>query len=352
MKMDALMLSLIAIRLLLAGILLAAASGKLLHRQAFGQTLAEFGIPAPLRTPLAWAMPAGELAIALILLIAAPAWWSAVACALLLALYTGVLAYQLQRGRRPSCNCFGQRDATPISSATLFRNGGLLLLAGGLISAGPAYPHAPLWPYLLAAPALSACIVVIALQWWLLQHVLQQNGRLILRMDNLELRLDGANIQPLHAVESRPCGLAVGSLAPDFTLPELGSGTPASLARLRAPGLPLLLIFSDSACTPCAEMAPRIDSWQRQFQGRISIAVILRADAGALHRPRAAGTCTTLLHEDRQVASSYDALVTPSAVLISAEGTIASHLALGSKEIYDLLQANAPPAYDDREIAA
>lgn len=245
-------------------------------------TLAQFGVPLRLQASLAWFMPACELVIASMLTLVAAACWGALVSAILLGIYTGSLGYQLQRGRRPSCNCLGQQEATPIGLATLRRNGVLLLMAAGLIYAGPAYPYAALWPYLVHAPALAVGFAVVALQWWLLHHVLQQNGRLILQMDSME-------------------------------------------------------------------MAPSIDNWQRRFLGWISIALILRAEAGHLSRPRAV---TTLLAEDRHVAASYDALVTPSAVMVRAEGTIASHLALGSKGIYDLLQSSAPHLHEDSEIAA
>lgn len=354
--MDAFILPCTVFRLLLGGVLLMAAAGKLLHRQAYVQTLAEFGIPTALRPQLAWLMPMCELAIAFMLTLAMSTWWSAIAGAALLALYNAVLVYKLLQGQRPSCNCFGQQDATPIGLTTLLRNGVLLSMAGALIYAGPAYAHAPLWPHLaeilLTAPTLSLCVAVMALQWWLLQHALRQNGRLILRMDTLELRLDAANIEPPHAVDMRPRGLAIGSMAPDFALPEMGTGESITLAQLRSAGLPVLLVFSDIACGPCAELAPRIERWHRQYQGCISIAVILRVDAGQLHRPHTAGSCTTLLQEDRQVSERYDALVTPSAVLVSAEGTIASHLALGSKDIYDLLESTAPQIDENRNIAA
>ena len=354
--MDAFILPCTVFRLLLGGVLLMAAAGKLLHRQAYVQTLAEFGIPTALRPQLAWLMPMCELAIAFMLTLAMSTWWSAIAGAALLALYNAVLVYKLLQGQRPSCNCFGQQDATPIGLTTLLRNGVLLSMAGALIYAGPAYAHAPLWPHLaeilLTAPTLSLCVAVMALQWWLLQHALRQNGRLILRMDTLELRLDAANIEPPHAVDMRPRGLAIGSMAPDFALPEMGTGESITLAQLRSAGLPVLLVFSDIACGPCAELAPRIERWHRQYQGCISIAVILRVDAGQLHRPHTASSCTTLLQEDRQVSERYDALVTPSAVLVSAEGTIASHLALGSKDIYDLLESTAPQIDENRNIAA
>lgn len=350
--MDAPMLLLTVLRLLLAAVLLTAAAGKLLHRQAHVQTLAEFGVPARLRPLLARLMPLCELAIGLALTLAASAWWSAIAGAALVAFYTGVLVYKLRQGQRPSCNCFGQQDATPIGAASLLRNGVLLAMAGGLVYAGPGYPHAPLWPHLATAPALSLCVAVMALQWWFLYRVLQQNGRLILRLDNLELRLDAANVQPLHALETQPRGLAVGSMAPEFALPEMGSAQTRTLAQLRSAGAPVLLVFSDIACGPCTELAPRLEGWHRQYQGRITIAVILRVDAGQPHRPRAAGACITLLQEDRKVSGSYDALVTPSAVLVTAEGTIASHLALGAKDIYDLVLSTVPQAHENRDIAA
>ncbi|WP_343732280.1 MauE/DoxX family redox-associated membrane protein [Duganella sp.] len=350
--MDALMMLFLALRLLLAGILLMAAAGKLQHRAAFAATLGEFAVPAALRPALAWLMPLTELAIAALLLFAASAWWGAAAGAVLLAIYSAVLACLLQRGLRPSCNCFGLEDAKPISNTTLARNGVLLLMAATLVYAGPAYAHASVWHYLAEAPALSACLAVMLAQWWLLHQVLRQNGRLILRMDNIELRLDAANVQPLQAVDTQARGLVVGSLAPEFTLPEAGGGRPQSLARLRSAGLPVLLIFSDIGCSPCAELAPRIESWHRQFRERVRIAVILRVDTLQTQQPRPPGGCILLLQEDRQVAASYDALVTPSAVLVSAEGTIASHLALGAKDIYDLLQATLPQTYETREIAA
>ncbi|WP_257626443.1 MauE/DoxX family redox-associated membrane protein [Janthinobacterium sp. NKUCC06_STL] len=130
-------------RLLLGGVLQMAAAGKLLHRQAYAQTLAEFGIPAVLQPQLAWLMPTCELAIAFMLTLAMSTWWGAIAGAALLALYSAVLVYKLQQGQRPSCNCFGQQDATPIGPATLLRNGVLLSMAGALIYAGPA---GRIWP--------------------------------------------------------------------------------------------------------------------------------------------------------------------------------------------------------------
>ena len=45
-------------------------------------------------------------------------------------------------------------------------------------------------------------------------------------------------------------------------------------------------------------------------------------------------------------------ILQPALRLVSTEGTIASHLALGSKDIYDLLESTAPEVYENRNIAA
>lgn len=342
-----------AARLLLSGLLLAAAAGKLLHRKEFAVTLENFGVPRRLRSRLAGLLPTLELAIAAALVVPASVWSGACAGTTLLGVYTAVLGYKLAQGERPACNCFGQGHAAPIGARTLLRNAALLLCAGGLVYAGPRYPHAPLASFPADAPALSLCLAAMAAQWWLLYHLLRQNGRLLLKMDAVELRLDAANIPAPGATDGAPPrGLAVGSMAPGFTLQELGGDEPISLGQLRSRGLPIVLVFSDMACAPCRELAPLIDRWHRDVQRRVTLAVITRDDAKQLHHPRPAGSCTTLLQRDREVAANYDALVTPSAVLISTEGTIGSHLAAGSKEIYELLRSSAPPDHGEREIAA
>jgi len=346
--MDAIAILLAASRASLACVLLIAASGKLFHYPALLQTLADFNIPAALRQPLARLMPVLELMIALALIPATSVWWGALASAALLGSYTAVLAYKLVRGEHPSCHCFGQLEARPIDARTMLRNGLLLTLAGGLVYAGPGYRHPTILAYVLDAPVLWLCSAAIAMQWWLLLRLMRQNGSLLLQMDAFDLRLSAAGIQPLTQADRTPQGLMVGSAAPEFTLPELGGSRTASLADLRSPGRPVLLIFSDAACAPCKELMPYVDGWHTRFRHAVTIAVITRSD----RRPHPAGACLTLLQADREVAASYQAQATPSAVLVTAVGTIASHLALGAKEIYDLLESALSEHDGKREIAA
>src|SRR5207302_8314177 len=99
-------------------------------------------------------------------------------------------------------------------------------------------------------------IIGLALAWavifvgvWLGWQLLRQNGRMLLRLDELEKRLDTLELGEPEA----PSGLPLGSPAPDFELPNL-AGERVTLAQLR--GQPVLLIFFNPACGFCREMAP------------------------------------------------------------------------------------------------
>ncbi len=107
-------------------LLLHAAWAKLADRGLFEQHLAAYGVPDAALAPLAWALPAAELAAALGLMTP----WrgtAALVAALLLALYGGAMAWQLAHGRRPDCGCGGA--PLPLSRALVARNAGLVALA-------------------------------------------------------------------------------------------------------------------------------------------------------------------------------------------------------------------------------
>src|SRR5258706_11204150 len=84
--------------------------------------------------------------------------------------------------------------------------------------------------------------------WWLGWQLLRQNGRLLLRLDELEKRLDELEF----GEGEEPKGLPVGSEAPTFELSDL-TGETRKLAQYR--GQSLLLVFFNPACGFCREMA-------------------------------------------------------------------------------------------------
>src|SRR5712691_8780273 len=92
---------------------------------------------------------------------------------------------------------------------------------------------------------------VILVGCWLGWQLLRQNGRLLLRLDELEKRLNELEF----GEGDEPAGLPIGTEAPAFELADL-AGQRKSLTQFR--GQPLLLIFFNPACGFCRELAPKL----------------------------------------------------------------------------------------------
>jgi len=123
-------------RLLLAGVLLAAAAHKLRDPARFRAALAGYALlPRSAERPAAAAMAAGELALGVLLLVPGSGAAPALGAAALLALYAGAIGVNLARGRRAiDCGC-GARPQ-PLGAGLLLRNA--LLVALALAAALPA----------------------------------------------------------------------------------------------------------------------------------------------------------------------------------------------------------------------
>lgn len=241
------------------------------------------------------------------------------AAAGLFAVFAIVVAATLARGHRPDCGCFGRLHSRPLSGITLARAVALAAMAG-IVAVGGTGGSA-VEPLREPAAWLGA---VAAAQSVLLVGVLRRHGRLL-------ARLDGAEDAPAAAE------LAMGSAAPAFTLPDL-SGELVTLDDLRAPGLPLLVVFADPGCGPCTALLPELARWQDQHRGRVAVALVSRGDLD-VNRAHAEehGLELVLLQEDREVAEVYGAHGTPSAVLIDHDGRIAGPVRYGADGVRELL---------------
>src|SRR3954462_8611070 len=131
--MDALVL---IIRLALAIVFAAAAFTKLRDISGTRNTVRNFGVPGVLAGVAGILLPLIEIAIAVFLLLPPTYWWSAIVVSGLLFLFSCAIGFQLARGRKPNCNCFGQVFARPIGFSTLVRNGVLWIMAMALIVHG------------------------------------------------------------------------------------------------------------------------------------------------------------------------------------------------------------------------
>jgi peroxiredoxin len=184
---------------------------------------------------------------------------------------------------------------------------------------------------------------------WLGWQLLHQNGRLLLRLDELEKRLDELEFGDADA----PPGLPLGREAPAFELPDL-AGDRKSLAQFH--GQPVLLLFFNPACDFCREMMPKLaalhktEGSRQQLESESSVTgngsssarpQILIVSTGSEEANRQLFdehkvTHSVLLQKEMEVAAAYQANGTPSGYLIDAEGKIASGLAIGAEALLEI----------------
>jgi thiol-disulfide isomerase/thioredoxin len=336
------------VRLLIAVIFFVAGIAKLADLQGTRKGVQDFGVPEWAASSLGILLPLAELAVAVLLIPLSTMLWGSVGTIVLLLIFITGIGINLAQGRKPSCNCFGQVHSEPVGWSTLIRNcvlsgaAGFVLWQGGhgsplsVVGWTTGISNAETVAILLGASA----VLLIAAQGWFTFHLLQQNGRLVLRMDALETQLSGSGVASVPA--GAPTGLPIGSPGPAFALPALFDGSILTLDILRAGRRPVVLIFSDPDCGPCSALLPDIARWEQEQAATLTIALISRGSKEANrakigeHRLR-----HVLLQKDREVAVAYRVNGTPGAVLIGIDGKIASFVAMGSQAIAGLITIGA-----------
>src|SRR5215203_4000116 len=262
--------ALLIARLVLAALFSLAGVAKLSDLKGSRKAIIDFGLPALLASPLALLLPLAELAVGAALIPASSAWWGALGALGLLLLFVVGISINLARGRKPDCHCFGQLYSAPAGWKTLARNGALAAVAGFVFWAGceggGAGPSALSWLGALSTAQLLALVggvLVLSLlagQWWFLLHLLRQSGRLLVRLEAVEANIaTGGSVAPSQNGTPVPQaeGLPVGSEAPYFSLSGL-HGETLTLEALRAPGKPVMMLFTDPGCGPCNAMLPDV----------------------------------------------------------------------------------------------
>ena len=322
---------------------------KLSDRPGSRRTLIDFGVPAPLAAPLAILLPLAELAVAATLIPASTAFWGALGALALLLVFVGAIGFNLVRGHKPDCRCFGQIHSAPVGWNTLARNAALAAIAGFVVWQGydgGAGPSVLGWPGELSIVQLAGLVggmVVLGLlaaQWWLLLNMMRQNGRLLVRMKAVEEALASGGLvlsSPNGSAAGAEEGLPLGSPAPEFKLPDLSGGT-LSLGSLRSPGKPILLLFTDPECGPCNALLPEVGRWQQEHAQKLTLVLVSRGEVEENRRQADEhGLTNVVLQADWEVSKAYRVRGTPSAVLVLPDASVGSPVAGGSEAIKSLV---------------
>lgn len=316
------LLTLVILRLALSVIFGVAAVTKFLDQSGAREAVKNFGVPARFAAAVAVLLPVTELAIAVGLLISTSTWYCALGALVLLSIFSIAIGYNLKRGRTHDCHCFGQLYSRPLGWPTLLRNVAFAFAAGFILWQGAPGANPDIW---------QAFNQFSSNQWLLLGAlVVAAAGALVFA----HRRNQRESVNPSHAVK----GLPLGSAAPVFALPDYESGR-TSLASLLDFGKPLMLVFVSPGCGPCVVFFKEIGRWQREYHEELTIAIISKGTIKENFVNVARnGLQTILLQEGQEVALTFGANVTPTAVVISPAGKIVSEVVAGAEEITKLLQ--------------
>jgi thiol-disulfide isomerase/thioredoxin len=128
----------------------------------------------------------------------------------------------------------------------------------------------------------------------------------------------------------------LGEAAPEVKLPDL-EGEPAALEDFR--GEETLVLFWNPGCGFCQRMLPDLKEWEENPpEGAPKLLVV---SAGSEEANREMGLASTVvLDQQFAVGRSFGAGGTPSAVLVDAEGRIASEVAVGAPAVLGLAGAS------------
>lgn len=321
----------VAARIILVALFAVAGIAKLANLSEWRKTLLLVGVPARRIGAVALLVPIAELAIAGALSLNATTRWGAVAALVALVAFSLVISISVLRHRTPDCNCFGSLGARPLGWGTVGRN---VLFAGlaGLIIWSPDFA--------LSAAAIVGMVatVAFAVQAWFGFQLLQQNGRLLARVDALE------------AGEPPARGLAPGVPAPVFAAQDPSGATLHSEDIWR--GAPTtLLAFIAADCPACDEVLPDLSRWQHE-RVNFNVAVVTSGDPEPNLRKLAGADFTALaMQRSSEITDAYRVPGTPAALLVDADGVIKSEVVLGAGAIRKLANGRPSPVPEPTSAA-
>jgi peroxiredoxin len=225
----------------------------------------------------------------------------------------------------------------------------------------------------LVTIGLALACGVIFLGGWLCWQLLRQNGRLLLRLDELEQRLnelefgevkESQGLEPggeapgfkqpdkeesngdsrkgrfgnhsLARSKIKRDGLKTGTMAPEFRLPRLDGRGDLALSDLR--GKCVLLVFSSPHCGPCIALAPELEKFHRSHP-ELEVVMISKGDPKENRaKVKEFGlTFPIVLQQHWEISRRYAMFATPVAYMIDPAGVISHDVAVGVESIQALI---------------
>jgi thiol-disulfide isomerase/thioredoxin len=154
------------------------------------------------------------------------------------------------------------------------------------------------------------------------------------------LRNEAPNLLDASAVDepeapAAPRGVPVGGKAPTVQLPDL-EGKEVNLDEIRNGRTALL--FWNPGCGFCQRLVEDIKGWEKERPEGAPQLVLISTGAPEANREHGFES-TILLDQGFRTGEAFGASGTPSAILIDAEGDVASGLSVGGPDVMNLLRS-------------
>jgi peroxiredoxin len=191
---------------------------------------------------------------------------------------------------------------------------------------------------------IALLLLIFASLWIGFYQLFKQQGRILLRLDELESRSPAAHAGSEHAHEHAEApGLPVGSEFPAFSLPDL-AGKVVTLQNYG--GQRVLLVNWSFECGFCDSIAPRLASLEASIRQR-NVQLLLLAYGEAIPNQEGAAEhglkCPILLVHGREEGGAFETEGTPVAYLVDEEGRVAAPVARGAEHVLALALELAGP---------
>lgn len=332
---------LLIIRIILFGVFSVAGIAKLFDPKGSRKALFDFGVPPVIVPPLVYFLPILEISTGVLLLFSETSWIGAVSAAGLLGIFSAGMAYQMAKGNAPDCHCFGQLHSEPVGPSGLVRNLGLLISAIFILAQGRASQGISLsgvngnsMQVLFGTTVILFLIAILIF----LKKVSAQQTQIMRRIELMELvGRDGGTVERDDVTHPHE-GLPIGAVFPDHELPDV-TGRIVTLADIKAKQLPTLYFFVSPTCSPCRALLPEFENWQAELAGQVEVVFVSSGSAEEnLEKFGGKDGRMILLQKEREFAETLRAQWTPTAILMNANGRVASHVAAGDTAIRSLVE--------------
>ena len=173
---------------------------------------------------------------------------------------------------------------------------------------------------------------------YFLKKISEQQTQIVRRIEVMELiSQEGGQVSRDKMTHPHE-GLPIGGHFPDFELYDVNANV-VSLAKLKEQHTPTLFFFVAPTCNPCKAMLPEIEQWRKDLMGKVNLVFVSTGKAqDNIDKFGNSPTLPILLQKEREVAEAVKAQWTPTAILMDANGRVASHATAGDNAIRSLIE--------------